>query len=97
MRDAYVELTAEPEPLEDFVLGFGAPVRVRSGMQKRSAWLVASASDFAQIGAVGREVDPVLWQTFADHATTHVRGLGSFDEVPRIIRVAELREGMRKS
>jgi len=44
------------------------------------------------MGAVGREVDPVLWETFADHATVLVRALASFDEVPRIIRLADLRD-----
>jgi len=92
VRDAYVELTAEPEPLEDFVLGFGAPIRVCRGRESRPAWLVASSTDFAAMGAVGREVDPVLWETFADHATVLVRGLASFDEVPRIIRLADLRD-----
>ena len=96
MKDAFVELTAEPEALEDFVLGFGAPIRVCRGRETRPAWLVGSATDFAVMGEVGREVDPVLWETFVDHASVLVRGLASFDEVPRIIRLADLRDVVRE-
>lgn len=57
---------------------------------------MASATGFAAMGEVGREVDPVLWETFADGASVLVRGFAAFEDVPRIIRVAELREVTRQ-
>lgn len=56
------------------------------------AWPAGLGDGLRHVSGEGRAIDRGRWETFADHVSVLVRALPSCDDVPRIIRLADVRD-----